>query len=128
MALATQADVEAVLGRVLAEAESGRVEALLRRADALILGWLGMTAEPAPIPPVLTDTSADMVARVFTASVTAGVASVGVDDASIRYTADASSGGVWLSNSDKIALRPYRVGGGLRSVQMVGDRYSITTS
>ena len=126
MALASQADVEAVLGRSLTEAEVSRVGALLRRADALVMGWLGCAAEPSPMPPVLVDTSAELVARALTSSISSGVEQVSVDDASVRYMADASSGGVWLSNVDKLVLRPYRCGGGVSSAQLVGDRYSIT--
>lgn len=126
MAMATQVDVEAWLGRPLTTAEASRVDALLARADALITGHLGCPELPDPLPDVLRWTAAEMAARLFVSAGTAGVQQVSADDASVMFTADASSGSPWLSRADKLALRPYRCGGGLTSVQFVSDRYNVT--
>ena len=125
MALATQGDVEAMLGRDLTTAEASRVVGLLARADALVMGWLGCPAEPAPLPPAITSVVADMVARVLGSTATVGVEQVSVDSTSVRYSQSASSGAVWLTDSDRLALRRFRCGGGLTSVQLVSDRYKI---
>lgn len=124
--LATQEDVEAWLGRSLTATEASRVAALLARAEAIVLGHLGCSEAPDPVPDAVRWTVAEMVGRTFDASGRAGVQQVSVDDGSVMFTPDASSGSVWLSRSDKLALRPYRCTGGLSSVQFVGERFRIT--
>lgn len=128
MALATQEDVETDLGRTLTEAEASRVAGLLARADALVSGYLGCSSEPDPVPAGLTATVAAIVSRALTSANSVGVQSVRADDGSVTYFGDAANGGVWLTKMDKVALRPFRCGGGLSSVQLVGERYSITES
>lgn len=128
MALATQEDVEAVLGRPLSESETARAESLLRRASALVIGYTGQDFEPAPYPETVVEVTASMAARAVD---TASAAPAGVEQQtqgpfSVRFSSAASSGGPWLSASDKIMLRPHRLGGGLTSVQLVGERYDIT--
>lgn len=128
MALATQADVQDDLGRDLTATEASRVAALLARADAVVLGYLGCAEEPDPVPAALTASVAAIVARALSAAAPIGAQSVRVDDASVSYYAGAESGGLWLTPTDKLALRPYRCGGGLTSVQLVGERYTIEAS
>ena len=125
MALATQQDVEAWLGRTLTAAEAARSDALLARADALVLSHLGCNPAPDPVPDVVMWTVAEMVGRLFTSAGIPGVQQVSGDDGSVMFTSDASSGSPWLSKADKAALRPYRCSGGLASVQLVGERYRI---
>lgn len=126
MALAQVEDVVTWLGRELTPAENGRSVALLARAEALVLSHLGCDPAPDPVPEAVRWTVAEMVARVFQSSALTGVQQVSADDGSVMFTTDASSGSVWLSKADKMALRPHRCGGGLMSVQLVGDRYRIT--
>lgn len=126
MALATQVEVVAWLGRPLTPSEAGRVEALLARADAIVMGYLGCAEEPDPVPPAISSTVGEIVGRTLTQGAAAGIDQLAIDDGSVRFNANASSGGVWLSAMDKLALRRYRCGGGLVSVQLVGERYKIT--
>lgn len=125
MVLATQADVTDWLGRDLSPSEAGRVAGLLARAEAIAMGYLGCAEEPAPVPAAVSSTVAGIVGRVLNQAGMAGIEQVGIDDGSVRFNANASSGDVWLSSMDKLALRRYRCGGGLVSVQLVGDRYKI---
>lgn len=126
MALAILADVEAWLGRSLTVKESSRGDALLARAEALVLGFLNCPTVPDPVPDAVRGTIAEMVGRLFESAGQSGVQQVSVDDGAMMFTSDASSGSPWLSKADKLALRPYRCGGGLSSVLMVSDRYEVT--
>lgn len=125
MALATQEMVEAWIGRQLSPSEEGRVEVLLARADALVMGYLGCAEAPTPVPTDVSATVAEMVGRLLSTASRAGLDQLSIDDATAHFTADASSGGVWLSKADKLALRRHRCGGGMTSVQFVGERYKI---
>jgi len=125
MPLATQADVESWLGRDLTTAEEGRVDALLARAESLVLSYLGCDPAPDPVPDAVKWTVAEMVGRLFVSTATPGVQQVSADDASVLFTQEASSGSPWLSKADRAALRPFRCSGGLVSVQLVGSRYNI---
>lgn len=128
MALATQADVEARLGRALTADEATRIPSLLDDASALVIGWTGQDFEPAPYPDAVIGVVGGMVARAVNAAALGPVMpeQQAAGPFSVRYPTAATSGDVWLSASDKIKLRPHRRGGGLTSVQMVGDRYDIT--
>lgn len=127
MALATQADVEAELGRVLTASETDRVGSLLTKASAIVIGWTGQDFEPAPYPDTVVVVTAEMVARVLQQATISPVMpeqqSAGAF--SVRYPAAVTGGGPWLSAGDKLALRPFRRG--VTSVQLVGERYEITT-
>lgn len=132
MALATQEDVEARLARDLTEAEAARLPSLLDDASALVAGYLGRTYTPELYPAPVAGVVARMVARLLAqGDVTPGLESAtetsGPFSRGFKY-GGGSSGDVWLSATDKTMLRPYRLGGGLSSVQLVGDRYSITPS
>lgn len=127
MALATQADVEAELGRPLSASEETRAPSLLTKASAIVIGYAGQDFEPAPYPETVTVVVAEMVARVL---VQAAVSPIMPEQQSagpfaVRYPAANIAGGPWLTAGDKLALRPHRLGGGLTSVQVVGEQYEI---
>lgn len=131
MALATQADVEDLLGRDLSEAEAARLPALLSDASALLIGFTGRDFEPAPYPEVVVGVVTRMVARMIESPVDPAMANVtqesetrGPFARSRTYADGATSGSVWLTTTDKMMLRAYR-SGGLSSVKLVGERYTI---
>lgn len=126
MALATQADVEARLGRALSEAEAARLPSLLDDATAVVVGYAGTDFEPSPYPAAVAGVVAKMVARVLAAGDVAFVDQQNAGPFGVRFNANASSGDVYFTKADRLALRPYRVGGGLSSIGLVGDRYTIT--
>lgn len=130
MELATQADVEAALGRSLTMEESARADFLLRRASAMVIAYLGCDptdADTGDVPPDVVDTVALMVARVY---IRAGQAS-GVMDGATQiqqgvgpftlggtFSNGNNSTAPWFEAGDKLALRPYRCGAGLVSVDL----------
>lgn len=129
MALATQVDVEARLGRDLDVGETARLDALLDDASALVIGHCGQDFEPSPYPAPVTGVVARMVSRLFAqGEVTPGMESftegAGPFNRGFKF-GGGSSGDVFLSAADKTMLRPCRLGGGMRSVGIVGDRYEI---
>ena len=130
MALATQADVEARLARDLTDAELTRLPSLIDDASALVIGHCGQAFESDPVPAPVSGVVARIVARLLAqGDVTPGLESTteasGPFSRGFKY-GGGSSGDVWLSATDKTMLRPYRLGGGLSSVRLVGDRYDIT--
>lgn len=125
MALATQADVEDRLGRPATEAEAARLPALLSDASAAVAGYCNQDFDPAPYPEAVVGVTAKMAARTLTAGDTF-VDQQAAGPFSVHYNANASSGDVYLTKADKLALRPHRAGGGLTSIGLVGDRYQIT--
>lgn len=113
MALASSVDVVDRLGRPLTTDETARVDGLLEEASALVSGHLRCV--PDPVPDAVRIVASRMVARVF-ASVGAGGPEPGVSQMSQTmgpfaitrgFTADASSGGVWLTRQDKVMLAPF---------------------
>lgn len=121
MAFATQTDVEAALGRSLTSTEAVSVDTLLDEATDLIIGYLGCT--PDPVPDAVKRVTARMVARVFSQSqISVGASQVqetaGPFSRSTSYPAGTSNGAPWISAADKVALRPYRCGGGFRAVPL----------
>lgn len=126
MALATQADVEARLGRDLTDAEAAGIADRLDDASAVVVGYAGRSFEPAPYPSAVVGVVAKMVARSLTAADSVGfVTQQNAGPFSVSYNGAAATGDVWLTAADKLALRPHRRGGGLSSVQLVGERYEI---
>lgn len=130
MALATQADVVARLGRDLSGPEAARLPSLLADATALVAGYLGRDYTPEAYPAPVAGVVARMVVRLLAqGDVTPGLESTteaaGPFSRGFKY-GGGSSGDVYLSATDKTMLKPYRLGGGLSSVQLVGDRYEIT--
>lgn len=131
MALATPEDVRAALGRDLSASETERVEFLLSRASGLVVGYTGQDFEPAPYPDAVVAVVASVVARLLQQEVASPVGVESTTEAAGPFSrgykfAGGSSGEVWLSAADKLILKPYRVGGGLTSVRLVGDRFNIT--
>lgn len=128
MALAERADVELELGRALSEAEAARAPRLLSKASAAVIGYTGQDFEPSPYPEAVVGVVAEMVARVLAQAALGPVMpeQQSAGPFSVRYPTAVTSGGVWITAADKLALRPYRLGGGVTSVRMVGDRYDIT--
>jgi len=111
MALASEADVEAALGRELTEAED--VTTVLETASDLVCGYL--CYEPDPVPDPVCRVVADMVAAVVQkpATTTADYQASGYNvlrEASVvRVGIESStSTGPWLTAALKMRLRPYR--------------------
>lgn len=128
MALATQEDVEADLGRPLSASEALRAPSLLSKASALVVGYTGQDFEPAPYPEAVVVVTAGLVARVLESS-GAGLVNVEQQNAGpfgVRYATGSTSSSPYLSAADKLMLKSHRIGGGLTSVQLVGERYDIT--
>src|SRR5690606_27101153 len=120
-------DVEDRLGRDLTAAEDQVVDARLEDASAVVVGYCRQDFAPGPYPDAVVGVVAKMVARSLERAA-AGSEFVGQQAAgpfSVSYSAATSGGDVWLTAADKLALRPYRLGGGLTSVQLVGERYRI---
>ncbi len=120
MAFADQDDVVSALGRDLSASEAS-VETLLEEASDLIVGYLGCT--PNPVPDAVKRVTARMVARVFSqAQISVGASQLtetaGPFSRSTSYAAGTSNGSPWLAAADKTVLRPYRCGGGFRSVPL----------
>jgi hypothetical protein len=116
---------QAALGRELTEAEEASVETVLEEATDLLTGFLGCA--PDPVPDAVKRVTARMVARVFSqALVNIGASQVqetaGPFSRSTSYAAGTSNGSPWLAAADKLALRPFRCGGGLRSVALESDQ------
>lgn len=110
MTLASSPDVVDRLGRPLTTDEASRVDGLLNEASALVEGWLGFT--PDPVPSAVEIVVSRIVARVLTASTPVPGLSdqemrAGTFGLTQRFSAESSSGGVWLTRQDKITLRPY---------------------
>lgn len=131
MALATQEDVEERLGRRATEAEAARLPSLLSDASAVVIGYCRQGFEPKPYPEAVVGVVAKMVARSLGRATIVGGEYVDQQSAgpfAVRYTSASSEADVWVTAADKLALRPYRKGGGLIGVQMVGERYGISDS
>lgn len=114
MALASDADVEAALGRVLTEAED--VSTLLETASDLVCGYLGYTPDPVPDP--VARVVANMVAAVMvkpsttTADYQASGYNVSREFANVRVGVESqTSTGPWLTAALRMRLRPFRRGG-----------------
>lgn len=129
MALATQADVEARLGRELTDVEAPRLPSLLDDSSSVVIGYCGQDFEPAPYPVAVVGVVAKMVARALGRAQSGGGEFVDQQNAGpfgVRYSSAASSGDVWITAADKLMLRPHRLGGGMSSIGIVGARYEIT--
>lgn len=131
MALAETADVATALGRTLTTSETAQAPSLLEEASDLVVGHLGCDptdeeADPT-VPAAVTRVVARMVARVFSQP-TEVVGSEGTTETvgpfsrTTRYGAGTTSGNPWLAGTDKVALRPYRCGGGMREVSLASDQ------
>jgi hypothetical protein len=126
MAYADVTDVESDLDRSLTDAETAKVEGWLQDAGYLIDAYTGFTGDDPPA--VFTRVSVNMTTRALDAlGIVAGAASeqeqTGPFGRTVTFTSNASSGGVWLSATDKMMLTGSRVNNGMVSVQLGSERY-----
>lgn len=124
MALATQDDVEAALGRSLTSTEEGTIDSLLEEASDLVVGYLGNT--PDPVPDAVIRATATVVVAVLTkpsitvANYDAGGYNSAREAAGVFVgNESATSSGPWLTNALKQRLKPYRVA--VRCVPVVSE-------
>lgn len=125
--LATVDDVQAALGRELTLTEATQATVSLAEATDLVVGHIGydpidaLTAGEV-VPAAISRVVARMVARVLVQSAQAGsegtTETVGPFSRTVRFGVGTTSGAPWLTAADKIALRPYRGGGGMRVVSL----------
>lgn len=115
-ALATTGDVEARLERPL-DNDQTRAVSLLDEASLLLVGYLGYdpTGQDGAIPAAVTMACSRMVARVLSsasdlANVEHSQTTAGLYSESLTYTPGSTSGGPWLTASDKVMLKPFRSG------------------
>ncbi|WP_029925489.1 hypothetical protein [Nocardia otitidiscaviarum] len=122
MALATQADVETILGRPLTTEEAALVASQLDEASDLVLGYL--KCPPAtPTPDAVVRVVAAMVAAVITrpAHTPLNADQVNAGPYGWRFTEGSTAGGPWLTAALKMRLAPYRCS--VASVPLVSERY-----
>jgi hypothetical protein len=122
MALATEDDVEAALGRSFTE----DVAVLLESASDLVINYLG--GEPDPVPGAVTRVVADVVAGVLsrpevtTADYGAGGYNSIREATTVRVGAEyPTTTGPWLTKSQKARLNPHRISGGSVSVALASE-------
>lgn len=124
MAYATYSDVKTILGRDLTTDESGVVGSLLDSATDLLIGYLG--CEKDPVPDTVKRVCAAMVARVFEQDSAFGVESVqqgaGPYQETVKFASGSTYKSPWLIAGDKVRLRPFRCGGGARSVSAYSEQ------
>jgi hypothetical protein len=132
MAYATTSDVTSRLGRALTTSETTQVEEWLTDAGLLIDGYTrAPVVAPDTVPDAYLVVSALMAIRALGAvelipGTESSTNQVGPFASTLRFGGGGTSGGVWLSGTDKIMLRPYRVG--MASLQLVSERYDVTES
>ncbi|WP_407316644.1 hypothetical protein UQW22_09905 [Isoptericola halotolerans] len=137
--LATTDDVAVALERELTATEDAKADAqLIPRASDQVIGYLGCDpSDPGPIPATVTAVVAEMVARSLqqASSSAGGRTPVGAEQMtrsmgpfSETYgfgSSGASSGGTWLTASDKAALKPYRCNGGMQVVDLASNQTGL---
>jgi hypothetical protein len=118
------AAIEDALGRSVTSAEEVLLGSLIPESSALIVGYLGCDPSvPGPVPADVGLVAARMIARLFQQTTDLVGAESTTEQAgpfsrTARYAPGSTSGQPWLTVNDKITLRPYRCGGGFRSVPM----------
>lgn len=122
MALASEDDVEAALGRPFTSSED--VTTLLEEASDLVVGYIRYTPDPVPEP--VSRAVATMVAAVLTkpvvttADYNAGGYNTSREAAAVRVAVEsATTTGPWLTNALKRRLSPFRK---LDTITMVSER------
>lgn len=122
-ALATEQDVERLLGRALTSDEAARViPGLLSEASDTVRGHLFPSGVGTPIPEAVSTVVARMVIRALRvdpnadAGLTSHQWTAGPYQGTETYDVDSRSGGVWLTAQDKLRLRPFKAGGRAVSV------------
>jgi hypothetical protein len=126
VAFATDENVSDALGRSLTFSEAARVGFLLEDATDLVIGY-GVSADISPVPGAVTRVVASMVVAVFTkpsiniADYDASGYRTSSETASVHVGKEsATTEGPWLTNSQKMRLNPYRVGG-LNQVKLASE-------
>lgn len=121
-----QADVEARLRRDLETEEVNFLPGIVDEASVLIEGYLGVCyAEGADVPDAVTLVTSRVAARILTTSATPSqtdslTRGMGPFSATQQFVADSTSGGPWLTKTDRIALAPYRERGAI-SVPLIRE-------
>lgn len=134
VALATDADVVARLGRPLSTDEEGRVLGLIDEASVIVTAHLGCDVDAlwpttGDVPQGVRVVVSRMVARVLaqaevpgaTSGATSSTTGVGPFSRTHQWDAGTTSGAPWLGATDKLSLRPYRCGGGMVAVSLGSD-------
>lgn len=123
--LASDADVEARLGRDLDTSETAAVAGLITEASVLVVGYLNRDwTALADVPDAVRVVVSRMVARALTGSsnIPAGTesfsSSLSVMSHTVKLGTDVAIGSPWLSKADKISLDPHRAYRGLMNVPM----------
>ncbi|MDV6299958.1 hypothetical protein R3P82_12645 [Dietzia maris] len=129
MLLASEEDVQAVLGRALTETETQRAPTLLTEASALVAAHTRTTFED-PVPDVVRVVTARMVANVLEAQ--SGVPTPGHAESvshqagpwsrNVKLAEGSTSGSPWLTRQLKMMLSPWTRSG--VSVGMTSERYA----
>lgn len=120
--LAADVDVEARLRRSLTADESQWMDDMIEEASLLVTTYCGRAFDPESIPDEVRVVTSRVVARGVT-SPRADSATTVRDQADlwqreITYATDATSGGLWLTKSDKAMLDPWSMYGKAFSVDM----------
>lgn len=125
-AFAKAEDVKQALRRDLTGSEAASVATVIAEAQDLLVGYLGIDddayASEADVPGAVRRICARMVARVFQQDdgrrigTTQAQATAGPFSQGLSFIQGSTTGSPWLAASDKIALRPYRLNGGMRSI------------
>ncbi len=125
MALATQPDVEASLGRPLSAEEAARVVGLLEEASDLVIGYLHPCPIPDPTPAAIKRVAATMVATSIRrpALQPEGATTLGAGPYNVGISEAASSAAPYLTAALKARLAPFRCGNGMVSMPLVSERY-----
>lgn len=117
MNLAQASDVVAALGRSLTSPELERVSSLIEEASDLISAWCrpdgsDLFTHEDDIPDAVSRVTARAVARVIAGgdaalNLAAQTTVVGPFQRQNTFNSDATSGGPWLTRTDKIRLKPW---------------------
>lgn len=126
-----QSEVENRLRRPLTSEEEEYLPGIVDEASALVEGYLGVCYdEAAAVPEAVTVVTSRVVSRILTSTTMPSQAEsssrgMGPFSAQISYVADSTSGGPWLTKSDRMTLAPYRARGAV-SVPLVREIGSVT--
>lgn len=123
-----QDDVTDRLRRSLTTEEVNFLPGAIDEASALVEGYLGVTFDDddAAVPPAVIVVTSRVVARLLTlpegatALADSRTSGMGPFSATIQYATDSSSGGPWLTKSDRMTLAPYRARGAI-SIPLVRE-------
>lgn len=129
MPFADSDDVVKALRRALTTAEDSYVDDVIAEAQDLVVGYLGCDPTvDGVVPGAVTRVTARMVARVFQQDDGRAIGTSQTQQTAgpfmqgLSFQPAATSGSPWLAASDKVTLKPYRCGGGMRSVAFRSER------